>query len=439
MAASRTGEAPAVVRYIGLGGGIALEWYDWSVYGLMAPFMAPHFFPASDRVTSTLSALAVFALGFLVRPIAGAVLGPVTDRIGHKTMLMWSIAAMAVCSLAIGLMPGYGVLGVLSGVLVLVARLIQGVSTGIEQPAANAAALEMAVPGRRGFFAGVVNGAFNQGGNLLAAAVAMLVSFALGREAMNDWGWRLPFVLGGLLGLVVWYMRRVLPETGAAVATNRRPASTRAVWAGIWRHRLGVTAITFVVAGTMIANYVWITGLPNLANSTFREDPPAVFAITTAMMVLLVAAGPLVGWMADRFGSPRVYLTLRILEVPVYFLVLLYAEPGLTRFGIVMLGGGVIVALNQTLFNYITATLMPQEIRTTGIALGYGIAVAIFGGTASYLLVAAQRAGMMWAFLLYGATICLLSVFVYALAWRRGEVIDERAAAPDLAGAIVAQ
>jgi MFS transporter, MHS family, alpha-ketoglutarate permease len=418
-------------RYLGTGGGVALEWYDWSIYGLMAAFMAPHFFPSEDRLSSTLSALAVFALGFVVRPLSGAIFGPITDRVGHKKVLVYSIGLMSVCSMLIGLMPGYEVLGPAAGILVLVARLLQGVSTGIEQPAANAAALELADAGKRGFFSGVVNGAFNQGGNLLAAMVALLTSLAFGDEVMNDWGWRVPFVLGGIMGLLVLFIRKNLPETGAAVASNARAASTAEVWAGIRTNWFNVVTIIFVVGGTMIANYIWIAGLPNLANSMFQEDASAVFALTTGLMVLLVVAGPIVGWLADEYGSPKVYLLLRILLVPTYFAVLAYQESGLLKLALVMLGGGVIVSLNQTLFNYITATLVPQEIRTTGIALGYGVAAAVFGGTSSYLLLAAQKSGLLGLFLAYGAVVCAISVVLYVIALNRGLVIDENS---DLSG-----
>lgn len=409
-------------KYVGLGGGIALEWYDWQIYGLMAAFMAPHFFPSEDRVVSTLYALAVFAVGFIVRPISGAIFGPIADRIGHKKILLYSISVMAISSFGIGLLPGYDTLGAWAGVLVLVARLLQGFSTGIEQPAANAAALELARPGKQGFFAGVVNGSFNQGGNLLASLTAFAASATLGGEVMGQWGWRIPFIVGGVAGLFLLFVRRSLPETGAAVATNAQPGSTKSVWIGIWKNRLAVLAIIFVVGGTMIANYSWTTGLPNMANSTYLENPTPVFAITSGLMLLMVICGPIAGALADKYGSSRVYLILRILLIPTYFLIVLYSEPGLGMLALVMLGGGIVVAFNQVLFNYITATLVPAEIRTTGVALGYGIAVTIFGGTASYVLVWSQTQGMVWLFASYGAAVCLLSVLIYAWAKARGHV-----------------
>ncbi|WP_436664396.1 MFS transporter [Alicyclobacillus acidoterrestris] len=186
----------------------------------------------------------------------------------------------------------------------------------------------------------------------------------------------------------------------------------------------------FVTGGTMVANYVWLTGLPNLANSAFHENATAVFGVTTIFMFIMVAVGPLFGYLADHFGSPTTYLTLRVLLVPAYFLVLLYAQPGIGMFAVVMLVGGLFLAFNQTLFNYITATLMPPEIRTTGVAVGYGTAVTAFGGTASYLLIAAQQAGELWLFLTYGAFVCALSVVIYVWALRRGQVVRESPVQP---------
>ncbi|EPZ52910.1 MFS transporter [Alicyclobacillus acidoterrestris] len=411
--------------YIGLGGGVALEWYDWSIYGLMATFFGAHFFPSNNNVTSTLDALAVFALGFVVRPISGAIFGPVADRIGHKKVLLWSIGAMALSSLAMGIMPSYSEIGTSAAILLTLARLVQGVSTGIENPAASAAQLEMGRPGRRGFFAGIITGSFNQIGTLLAAVVAFLASMVFGKTIMADWGWRVPFIIGGVSAIIVLLARLSLPETGASVSSNKKLESTAKVWSKIWDHRLGVLAIIFVTGGTMIANYLFLTGLPNLANTVFKENSTSVFGLTSAFYVIMVVAGPIAGYWADRFGTSKVYLILRILLVPAYFVVLLYSQPGLGRLAVVMLGGGLVVAFNQTLFLYINATLMPQEIRTTGIAIGYGIATAVFGGTASYLFIDAQQVGKMWLFLTYSAVVCALSVVIYVWARHRGAVSEE--------------
>jgi MFS transporter, MHS family, alpha-ketoglutarate permease len=409
-------------RYLSLGGGMALEAYDWGIYALMAAFLAPHFFPSDDRLTSTLSALAVFAVGFVIRPISAAIFGPVADRIGHKKVLLVSISVMAVCTLLLGLMPTYDQIGPWAGIFVLLIRLIQGFSYGVELPATSAAALELAPPGRQGFFSTIIGGTFNQAGNLLASLVALIVSTVVGADGMADWGWRVPFILGGIAGVVVLFMRRNMPETGAAVATNHKVEKTSMVWAELWKHRLGLLAIIFVVGGTQIANYTWTAGLPNLAISGFKEDPSHVFAITTGLSVLMVACGPVSGWLADKYGSPIVFKTLRTLLIPAYFLILLYNNPGIGMLAAVAIGGGVIVSLNQVLFNYVTATLMPAQCRTTGVAIGYGIGVALFGGTASYLLLWFRQQDALWMFVVYGAVICLLSVIIYAWAHRRGHV-----------------
>jgi MHS family alpha-ketoglutarate permease-like MFS transporter len=410
-------------RYaLALGGGMALEWYDFNVYGLMAALLAPHFFPGHDPVAATLSALAVFAVGFAVRPLAAIVLGPISDRLGHKGILLLSIGSISASSLIMGLLPTYEQIGLWAAGILLVARLIQGLSTGIEQAVGNAAAVELSPGGNVGRFTTIVSGSILQFGIMLASLVAFITSSIIGGEAMADWGWRVPFLVGGVAGVAVLWMRRSLPETGANTRPDQAPKSTADVWRTIWRYRLAFVAIVFVVAGTQVANYTWVTGLPSVARAAFHEDPTSIFAITTALGVLMVICGAFVGALCDRYGNSRVFTLVRLSLVPTLLLVLLYTEPGIWTFAVVMLVGGVSVALNQTLFNFIIATLMPEQSRTTGMAVAYGLAVAIFGGTASYLLLWAQQHDLLWLFVGYASALALISVVLYRWAVRKGQV-----------------
>ncbi|GAA0898937.1 MFS transporter [Pseudonocardia zijingensis] len=410
-------------RYVvALGGGMAVEWFDFSVYGLVAALLAPHFFPGDDAVASTLSALAVFAVGFVARPLAAVFFGPLADRIGHKKVLLASITAMAASTLMMGLLPTYDQIGLWAGVALVAARLIQGLSTGIEQAVGNAAALELAGPRNRGRFATTVSGSILQAGILLAALVCFLVSAVLGGEAMAEWGWRVPFIIGGLSGLVIFYLRRSLPETGATAEVEGPPRSSADVWRELWRHRLGLFAVIFVVAGTQVANYAWTVGMPNMARSVFGEDPTQVFAVMTGLGCIMVAVGPLAGSLCDRYTNSKIFTLFRLGLVPTLFTVLLYQQPGIWTFAVVVLGGGILVSLNQVLFNYIISTLMPDSCRTTGVAIGYGLAMTVFGGTASYVLVWLQRQDAFWAFPVYGAAVCIVSVVLYDAARRRGHV-----------------
>ncbi|MEO3887124.1 MFS transporter [Nonomuraea sp. B5E05] len=426
-------EAPANVARpdrrmtAGLGGGVALEWFDWNMYGLMAAFLAPHFFPSEDPATALLSALAVFGAGFFARPIGAALLGPVADLISHKRVMLISVAAMSATSLAVAVIPTYQTLGAGAGVMLLVLRLVQGLVTGAEAGVANAIGAELAPRGEEGRYLGLISGTFIQIGIFSASAVAFVVSAIVSPAAMADWAWRVPFAIAGLAGIAVLYLRKTLPETLVTRAVSRsydgpERRGVASLWKTLWRARLALVGVVLVIGSIQIANYAWITGLPNLANSTYSENSTWVFALTTVMGVIWIVSGPIVGGLADRIGTARAFTAMRLALVPTFFFMLLYSEQNLAMFGLVMVLGGVVVGLNMSLYNYVAVTLMPREIRTTGVALGYALGVSIFGGTSSYLLVWLRSNGNFWLFAVYGAIVALVSVVVYYLARSRGHV-----------------
>ncbi|WP_036318883.1 MFS transporter [Microbispora sp. ATCC PTA-5024] len=405
---------PATTRtaMLGLGLGNTLEWYDWMLFGLVSAYIGPHFFPSHDPVASTLSALAVFAMGFAVRPLGGVLLGAVADRVGRRQIMILSVALMALTTLVIAVAPTYQQIGVWSGVILLVCRLVQGVSTGIEAPLSTAYAVEVSPPGREARAAGYIS-LFVNLGIVLASLVSFFTSLVLGAAAMQDWGWRVPFVIGAVIGLLVLYLRRALPET-----LHESERGETSVWRGVGRHWLGLVAMIFVVGAAQAYNYAWTVGLPNLARSTFKEDPTPVFAASTALGLVLLAGSPLVGWLADRFKLSRTFTVTRLLAVPAVFLMLLYNRPGLGGLFGVVLGGSIVLVLNMTLYNLVATSLMPKYCRATGVALGYGVAVAVFGGTASYLLIWLQSNALVWIFPVYVAVLSLISVVLYLAARR---------------------
>ncbi|MGY3610409.1 MULTISPECIES: MFS transporter [unclassified Bradyrhizobium] len=412
----------------GLGGGVALEWYDWNVYGVMAAFLSPHFFPSSDPTTSLLAALAVYGAGFFARPLGAALLGPVADRISHKRVMMISVTAMAFCSLLISVLPTYKDIGVTAAVVLLLIRLIQGLATGAEAGVANAIAIELAPPGKEGRYLGLIGGTFIQLGNLGSSMVAFLVSASVAPEAMREWAWRLPFAVGGLLGLLIIYLRRTLPETLINRAMHRQDELSRiqettgGVWKTLWSVRLSLLAVILVIGSVQIANYAWNTGLPNMANTVFNENSTWVYGIMTVMGVTWMLAAPHVGAFADKARPSRAFTLLRLLLIPCFFLTLVYSEKSISTFFLVTVFGGAIVGFNMALYNFIATTLMPRAVRTTGVALGYALGVSLFGGTSPYLLVWLQREHMAWMFPIYGSFIALLSVVVYHIAKERGRV-----------------
>nr|WP_132880995.1 MFS transporter [Tamaricihabitans halophyticus] len=398
---------------IGLGN--TLEWYDWQIFGLLAAFIGPNFFPNADPVSSTLSALSVFAVGFAFRPLGGVLLGRLADRIGRRKVLLLSITMMAVSTLVIAISPTYQDIGVFAGLLLFVCRVFQGISAGIEAPLSTAYAVELSPAGREGRAAGVLSMFVNLG-ILGASLVSFATSALIDDAAMADGGWRVPMFVGAALGVVVIYLRRNLPESLPA-ATGTGPQAPPPVWRQVGRHWLALLAIIFVVGAAQAYNYAWNVGLPNLANG-FGEDSTSVFALTTLLGLILLVGSPLVGMLADRRKLSRTFVATRLLVVPAAFLMLAYAGPGIGGFSIVLLVGGLVLVTNMTLYNVISTSLMPQTCRATGVGLGYGIAVALFGGTASYLLIWLQQQGIDWLFPVYLAALSLISVVLYLLAKR---------------------
>lgn len=399
---------------LGLGLGNTLEWYDWMIFGLLAAYIGPEFFAPTDPVSSTLDALAIFAVGFFVRPLGGVLLGNLADRIGRRRVMLWSVGVMAVTTLALGLLPTYEVIGVGAGFALLIIRILQGLSTGVEAPLSTAYAVELMPEGHEGRAAGYISFYVNLG-ILLASLVSFAASYAVGAETMAEWGWRIPILFGAAMSFVVLYLRRFLPESLSAEEASETNAG---VWSGVGRHWLGLAAIIAVVGAAQALNYAWNVGLPNLARGTYGEDPTKVFALTTALGVILMVGSIMTGRWADRIRLSRAFVISRLVAVPAVFLMLLYADPGLVLFGVVLLVGGIPLVVNMTLYNVVSTSLMPKYCRATGAGLGYGIAVAAFGGTASYLMLWLQSNGALWVFPAYVAALSLISVVLYVLARR---------------------
>lgn len=394
---------------LGLGLGNTLEWYDWMLFGLLSAFIGPHFFPDEDAVAATLSTLAIFAVGFAFRPLGGVLLGLAADRIGRRKIMLLSVTLMVITAVVIAATPTYAVIGVWASVILLVSRVIQGISTGIEAPLSTAYAVEI-TPDRSGRAAGIISFFVNLG-ILLASLISFGTSLAFGGEAMSSWGWRVPFVFGALMGLLVLYLRRKLPET--LHADSGAAQSAGSVWKMVGKHWRAVLAMIFVIGAVQAFNYAWNVGLPSLARGAFGENPTWVFAVTTGLGLILLIGSPLTGALADRKRLSRTFVVSRLLAAPVVFLMLAYTGPGLGGFAAVVLGGGLVLVVNMTLYNVVATSLMPQACRATGVGLGYGIAVAVFGGTASYLLVWLQQLDLSWVFPAYVAVLSLISVVLY--------------------------
>ena len=363
--------------------GNVLEWYDFAVYGFLASIIGKTFFPSGDDVSQLLAAFAVYGVGFLARPIGGIVIGRIGDTRGRKTALVLTIMLMAAGTVLIGLIPGYASIGIAGPLLVLIARLMQGFSAGGEWGGSTAFIVEWAEEGDRGFL-----GSFQQcsvsAGLLLGSGVAALVATLLEPATMEAWGWRVPFLLGALLGPVGIYMRRNIDETPAYEKAMRTPAAAADDdVAPFW---LAARAFGFTILWT-VAFYIFLNYMPTFIKTYAKVSSAAALWSNTIGLLVLVVAIPIMGRLSDRIGRKPLLLACCIcfivLPYPVFALYL--SAPPLGVIIAVQVVFGLIIAMFSGAGPAAISEIFPTRIRSTWMTTGYALSVAIFGGFAPYI------------------------------------------------------
>lgn len=395
--------------------GNAVEFIDWNIYATFSPFFADQFFPSKDRTAGLLSALAVFAAGFVMRPVGAAVLGSFSDRRGRMSGLTLSVLLMSGASLLIAVCPTYASVGVAAPAVLLLARLIQGFSNGGEFGASSAFLVEMAPPGRRAFF-----GSWQQvtvsASHLVVAGLATFLAYSLPNETMHRWGWRLAFGLGAVLGLAGLWLRTSVSESKVFLEQGTRGTreSTHPLRAMLTQHSgaaLRVVGIT--IAGTM-TYYIWITYMATYAHVAAGMPLATALLANTIAVAVFTCLLPLGGLLSDRFGRRLTMMVFSggfaIIAWPALHLIRdsFWVVLSIELVGIVLLVG---YSANCAA---VMAEQFPTEVRTVGIALPYALAVAVFGGTAPYIttyLVTHDAIGWTSA---YVAAASLVSLAVYA-------------------------
>lgn len=395
--------------------GNAVEFVDWNIYATFSPFFAGQFFPSESRTAALLSTLAVFAAGFIMRPIGGAILGSVADRHGRMTGLTLSVLLMAGASLAIALCPTYRSIGIVAPAVLLVARLVQGFSNGGEFGASSAFLVEMAPPGRRAFF-----GSWQQvtvsASHLVVAGLGTALAFALPDEAMRSWGWRVAFAFGAVLGLAGFWLRTSVGESSMFETRIAETANTRArpLIDMLTHHRgaaLRVVGIT--IAGTM-TYYIWISYMPAYAHVASGLSLASALLANTIAVAVFTCLLPLGGMLSDRIGRR---ITLMVFAGG--FAVIAWPALHLIRndfwsfLGIELVGVLLLVGYSANCAA-VMAEQFPTEVRTVGIALPYALATAIFGGTAPYIVTWLVLHDAIGWTALYVAAASLASFAVYA-------------------------
>jgi MFS transporter, MHS family, proline/betaine transporter len=358
--------------------GNVMEWYDFAVYGYFATVIGRHFFPAQDAVSSLIAAFGVFAAGFLMRPLGSLIFGHIGDRLGRKLALTTSVMVMAVPTFLIGILPTYQQIGLLAPVLLVLLRLVQGLSVGGEYTTSSIFLVERAEASRRGFLGSFVPlGA--TGGVLLGSAVGAAVTTALNQAAVNSWGWRLAFLLGLLVGGIGLAIRRQLADDRAAPGGMPPAASpVRDAFRTQWRTIVRVVGLNAAGAVAYYMTFVYVTIY--LRQIDFIATSKALDINTIALLALMVAIVPM-GRLSDRIGRRPVLLGatggLFVLAVPLFWM-LHHTDPA-----ILLIGQIGFALLNASYWGPSTATmveLVPAHIRCTVMSVGYNLGLAILGG-----------------------------------------------------------
>ena len=408
MASATPGRLRSIV---GGSAGNLVEWYDWYVYSAFALYFAPVIFPEASATAQLLNAAAIFAVGFLMRPIGAWAMGVYSDRHGRKAGLTLSVTLMCLGSLLIAVTPTYAAAGAVAPAMLVFARMLQGLSVGGEYGASATYLSEMAGRERRGYYASFQYVTLI-GGQLTALGVLLLLQAMLGEAALEAWGWRVPFAIGGLLAVAVFRIRRGLLETASfeAVRGKRRSGGV-ALFREHPREAWTVMALT---AGGTLAFYAYTTYMQKFLVNTSGFGRPTATAIMTAALLLYAAVQPVAGALSDRVGRKPLLVGFGVLGVigtAPLFLTLERVTSPVLAFALI---AAALVALSgyTAISGVLKAEMFPAHIRTLGVALPYAIANTVFGGTAEYLALRLKGEGVERWF--YGYVTAMIAVSLVA-------------------------
>ena len=398
-----------------LGGsaGNLVEWYDWYAYSAFTLYFAHAFFPAEDRTAQLLSAAAVFAVGFLMRPIGGWLMGVYADRRGRKAGLTLSVSLMCAGSLAIAVTPTYGSIGPLAPLILVVARMAQGLSLGGEYGASATYLSEMAGRKHRGFWSSFQYVTLIAG-QLTALALLLVLQAVLTGAQIDAWGWRIPFAVGGLLAVVVFWIRRRLAETQSFenARAEARPSGALALFRDHPREALIVMALT---AGGTLAFYAYSIYMQKFLANTAGFSRATASTIMTGALFLFMCFQPLAGALSDRIGRKPLMVGFGVAGLiftwPIFTTLETVRDPWL---GFALVLASLLIVTGYTSINAVVkAELFPAHIRALGVAFPYALANTIFGGTAEYVALWLKDHGMERGFYAYVAVMIGLSLIVY--------------------------
>jgi len=391
--------------------GNMVEWYDWYVYAAFSLYFAQVFFPKDSLNAQLLNTAAIFAVGFLMRPIGGWLMGLYADRKGRKAALMASVLLMCFGSLVIALTPGYETIGIWAPVLLVLARLMQGLSVGGEYGTSATYLSEMATRERRGFFSSFQYVTLISG-QLIALAVLIVLQQTLTEEQLLSWGWRVPFVIGALCAVVALWLRRGMEETESF---TQKKVSKESTMRTLLRHPKELLTVVGLTMGGTLAFYTYTTYMQKYLVNTVGFSKADSTAISAATLFLFMCLQPVIGALSDKVGRRPILIAFGVLgtlcTVPI-LTTLHTIETWWGAFFLIM--AALIIVSGYTSINAVVkAELFPTEIRALGVGLPYALTVSVFGGTAELIALWFKQIGMETGYYWYVTACIACSLLVY--------------------------
>ncbi|WP_338525951.1 MFS family transporter [Pseudomonas batumici] len=402
-----------IFAIVGASSGNLVEWFDFYVYAFCAIYFAPAFFPSDNPTVQLVNTAGVFAAGFLMRPIGGWLFGRVADKHGRKNSMMISVLMMCAGSLVIAFLPGYATIGAWAPILLLLARLFQGLSVGGEYGTTATYMSEVALRGQRGFFASFQYVTLI-GGQLLAVLVLVIIQQFLTEPEIKAWGWRIPFVIGAIAALISLFLRRALKETTSK--ENREDKDAGSMRALFRDHKAAFITVLGYTAGGSLIFYTFTTYMQKYLVNTSGMTAKTASFIMTAVLFLYMCMQPLFGMLSDRIGRRNSMLWFgalgAVFTVPILLALKTVTSPFLA-FVLITLALA-IVSFYTSISGLVKAEMFPVQVRALGVGLAYAVANAVFGGSAEYVALNLKLAGMENAFYWY-VTVMMVVAFLFSL------------------------
>jgi len=367
--------------------GNLVEWYDWYAYTAFSLYFSDAFFPSDNQTVQLLNTAGIFAIGFLMRPIGGWVMGTFADKRGRKTALTFSVLLMSVGSLIIAITPGYKTIGVAAPILLVLARIIQGLSVGGEYGTSATYLSEMATKKHRGFYSSFQYVTLIMG-QLLALGVLVLLQRAfLSEKQLHDWGWRIPFGIGAILAVTTMYLRRSLQESASFDKESKKADALNGTIKALTKHPKAVFTVIGLTIGGTLSFYTFTTYMQKFLVNTSGFSKSAATLISTLTLAVFMVIQPLFGLLSDKVGRKPLLIGFGILgtlcTIPIMTL-LSHTKDVWVAFALILCA--LVIVSGYTSINAVVkAELFPANVRALGVGFPYAIAVSLFGGTAEYI------------------------------------------------------